>query len=135
MHSAALLLSACLFGGMVFYSFGFAPMLFKHMAIKDARPVLRGTFPYYYLAVIGLSAVAAIFSLQFSWLSFGLLAVISASTLFARQILMPMINRAADAGEDKKFKRLHGSSVGIQLIQILLAGWATVSLSVAKAAL
>ena len=43
----ALLVTATLFGGMVFFSFGFAPVLFKQLPMDKVRPLLRGTFPYY----------------------------------------------------------------------------------------
>lgn len=60
MTDLVLLMSATLLGGMVFYSFGFAPVLFAQLPMERVRPLLRGTFPYYYLAVIGLSAVTAV---------------------------------------------------------------------------
>ncbi|MEM9477898.1 MAG: DUF4149 domain-containing protein [Pseudomonadota bacterium] len=59
MTLAALLLTATLFGGMVFFSFGFAPVLFAQLPMDKVRPLLRGTFPHYYLAVIALAAIAA----------------------------------------------------------------------------
>jgi len=120
----ALLVTATLFGGMVFFSFGFAPVLFKQLPMEKVRPLLRGTFPYYYLVVIAVSALAMAVALAVSPLAAGLLGGIAISTLYARQILMPQINAATDRGDDSSFKRLHGVSVVIQLIQIGMAGWA-----------
>lgn len=126
MTEIALLLSATLLGGMVFYSFGFAPVLFAQLPMDRVRPLLRGTFPYYYLAVIGLSAVTAVATWFVSPLAAGLFAGIALSTVYARQILMAQINAATDRGDKTAFGRLHGLSVVIQLIQIGLAGWAVV---------
>ena len=126
MDLASLLLTAVLFGGMVFYSFGFAPVLFKLMPVADARPILRGTFPYYYLAIIGLSFIAALAAFFVSPVAAILIALIFASTVYARQLLMPKINQATDKDNKPLFKKLHGFSVVIQLIQILLSGWALV---------
>ncbi|WP_424968093.1 MULTISPECIES: DUF4149 domain-containing protein [unclassified Dinoroseobacter] len=126
MTEIALLLSATLLGGMVFYSFGFAPVLFAQLPMERVRPLLRGTFPYYYLAVIGLSALTALAAWFVSPLAAGLFAAIALSTVYARQILMAQINAATDRGDKKAFGRLHGASVVIQLIQIGLAGWAVV---------
>ncbi|MEM0898743.1 MAG: DUF4149 domain-containing protein [Pseudomonadota bacterium] len=129
MSIIALLLAATLFGGMVFFSFGFAPVLFAQLPMEKVRPLLRGTFPYYYLAVIALAAVAAIAAYFISPLAAGLLLAISLSTLYARQGLMPMINNASDRDDQSAFKRLHGASVVIQLIQIGLGGWAVAALA------
>lgn len=123
MFTLALLLNATLLGGMVFFSFGFAPVLLAQLPIDKARPLLRGTFPYYYLVVIALAAIAALITYFVSPFAAALIAIIAISTVYARQILMPQINRASDAEDHSAFKRLHGLSVVIQLIQIGLAGW------------
>ncbi|MEJ6394727.1 DUF4149 domain-containing protein [Gymnodinialimonas sp. 2305UL16-5] len=121
-----LILTATLFGGMVFYSFGFAPVLFAQLPMAQVRPLLRGTFPYYYLAIICLGALSAIVTFWASGTASMFLAMIALSTIYARQILMPQINAATDRDDQGAFKRLHGFSVVIQLIQIGLAGWALV---------
>jgi hypothetical protein len=126
---SALLLTAVLFGGMTFFSFGFAPVLFKQLPMDEARPLLRGTFPYYYLAVIGLGGIAALVSAFADPVAGALLAAIALSTLYARQILMHQINAATDRGDTGAFGRLHGLSVVIQLAQIGLAGWAVLRLA------
>lgn len=106
-------------------------MLFKLLPAAKVRPLLRGTFPYYYLLVIGLSIVA---TLAASWQSDNvgpvvLLASIAGTTIVARQILMPMINRATDQADKKRFAQLHGLSVIVQLLQIGLSGWAVILLA------
>lgn len=128
MAELALLLAATLFGGMVFFSFGFATVLFKQLPMKDVRPLLRGTFPYYYLVVVALAAITALASTPVDTLAAILFALVAASTVYARQILMHQINAATDRGDTKTFNWLHGFSVIIQLIQIGLAGWAVVLL-------
>ena len=121
-----LVLIAVLFGGMTFFSFGFAPVLFKQLPTAQVRPLLRGTFPYYYLVIIILSAICAAVALKNSGFAAALLSVTCLSTVYARQILMPQINAATDRDDDTAFKRLHGLSVAIQLVQLGLAGWALV---------
>ena len=123
-------MAAMLFGGITFFSFGFAPVLFKQLPVDKVRPLLRGTFPYYYLAVIGMSAVATASAMVVSGRATIVLSVILISTMYARQILMSQINAATDRDDKTMFKRLHGLSVVIQLVQIGLAGWAVVLLSV-----
>ena len=122
----ALLVTATLLGGMVFYSFGFAPVLFAQLPMEKVRPLLRGTFPYYYLAIIGVAGIATVLAAFVSITAAILLGGITLSTVYARQILMAQINAATDRGDKAAFGRLHGLSVVIQLIQIGLAGWALV---------
>ena len=126
MSILALLLTATLLGGMVFFSFGFAPVLFAQLPSERVRPLLRGTFPYYYLAVIVVAGIAAPVCFFVSPWAGGLLALLCLSTIYARQLLMGQINAATDRGDEGSFKRLHGLSVVIQLIQIFVAGWALV---------
>lgn len=129
MSEFALILTALLFGGMTFYSFGFAPVLFRQLPMDQVRPLLRGTFPYYYLAVIGVGAIATAATLAVDVFAGTLLGAITLSTIYARQILMLQINAATDRGDKRAFGMLHGLSVVIQLIQIGLAGWAVVLLA------
>ncbi|MEM6588840.1 MAG: DUF4149 domain-containing protein [Pseudomonadota bacterium] len=117
----ALLVTALMFGGTVLYAFGFAAFLFTALPADTAGPVLRRAFPHFYLFVIGTSAVAAAVVAFFDPLSAGILVAIAASGIYARQVLMPAINRATDEGEKARFKRLHWVSVVITLIHIAAA--------------
>jgi hypothetical protein len=129
MDMIALLLAAALFGGMTFFSFGFAPVLFAQLPMDQVRPLLRGTFPYYYLAVIALSAFTAAAAMFVSGLAAVLVGLVCLSTLYARQLLMGQINAATDRRDASGFKRLHGASVVLQIVQIGVAGWAVVLLA------
>lgn len=129
MDIIALLAAAILLGGMTFFSFGFAPVLFAQLPMEQVRPLLRGTFPYYYLAVIGLGLVAAALAALVAALPAALLGVVALSTVYARQVLMAQINAATDRNDKAAFGRLHGLSVVIQVVQIGLTGWAVVLLA------
>lgn len=118
----ALLTTSLLFGGMVLFSFGFAAFLFSALPPDVARSAIRKAFPHFYLFVIG----AAVFAAGLTWpqdaLAAGFLAFIAVTTLPARQILMPAINRATDSGAKARFKWLHTGSVILTLSHIGLAG-------------
>ncbi len=119
----ALLTTALLFGGMVLYSFGFAAFLFTALPPDVAGPTIRRAFPLFYLFVLCVAAVAAALLVPFDRLAAGLLALIAATTLPTRQILMPAINRATDTGAKGRFKQLHRLSVVVTLVHIALAGY------------
>ena len=123
MTTLALLSTALLFGGMVLYSFGFAAFLLTALPPEVARPAIRRAFPHFYLFVIGSAAAAAAFLWPADPLGAGLLALVALTTVPARQVLMPAINRATDAGAKARFRRLHGLSVMVTLAHIGVAGY------------
>jgi hypothetical protein len=120
----ALLATSLLFGGMVLYSFGFAAFLFTALPANVAGPTIRRAFPHFYMFVMLSAAAAAGLVWAHDVVAAGLLALIAVTTFPARQLLMPAINRATDAGAKARFKWLHGLSVAITLVHIVLAGLA-----------
>lgn len=123
MLTAALLMTALLFGGMLLYSFGFAAFLFTALAPDVAGTTLRRAFPMFYVFVIGTAALAAGLLWRFDPLGSVVLAAIAATTVPTRQVLMPEINRATDTGERTRFNILHGLSVIVALVHIAMAGY------------
>lgn len=123
MLTAALLVTALLFGGMALYSFGFAAFLFTVLAPDVAGPTIRRAFPHFYLFVMVTSALAAALLWPSDLLGASLLAVVAATTLPTRQVLMPAINRAADSNARGRFKVLHGLSVAVTVGHIIVAGY------------
>ena len=129
MDLVALLLTATLFGGMVLYSFGFAPFLFRELSPQQAGPLIRAAFPHYYLFVIAGALAAGLALLAVDARAVALMGWVAALGVASRQVLMPMINTARDAqlaGEPVaagRFKALHGASVAINFVQLGLIGW------------
>ena len=99
MTTLALLSSALLFGGMVLYSFGFAAFLFTALPAETAGPTIRRAFPHFYLFVIAGAALSAALLAPRDPARRMIMAAIALSTMPTRQILMPAINAATDAGE------------------------------------
>jgi hypothetical protein len=118
----ATLITALLFGGMLLYSFGFAAFLFTALPPDVAGRTIRRAFPLFYLFVLGCSAAAAAMLWAGDLPGAGLLALVAATVLPTRQLLMPAINRATDTGDKGRFKALHGLSVAITLAHIALTG-------------
>ena len=121
LHTASLLVVSLLFGGMFLFSAGFAAFLFRYLPPQDARMLIRKAFPPFYLFVIVSSGLAMALSWRLdsfsaAWMAFGML-----TTVAARQLLMPAINRATDLGYRKRFLWLHGFSVLLTLGHIVLA--------------
>jgi hypothetical protein len=120
-ETCALLTVALLFGGMVLYAFGFAAFLFTALPMDLARSTLRRAFPHFYLFVLITAALAAALAWPNDRVSALWLIGVALSTWPTRQILMPAINEATDAGAKKRFQWLHGLSVVISLGHIGIA--------------
>lgn len=123
MLSLAVLSTALLFGGMTLYSFGFAAFLFTALPAKTAGQALRRAFPWFYTFVIATSTAAALFWWPRDIVFASVMAAVALTTVPVRQILMPAINRATDAGERQRFKWLHGLSVMVTVGHIAATGW------------
>src|SRR5262245_33345191 len=96
-HYLALLVTSTLFGGMVFYSFGVAPFVFRSFPAEEAGRVIRLAFPWYYLFVIAVAALAAVLVLAAGdERSAVVMAIAALIGVFARQVLMPRIDAARE---------------------------------------
>ena len=123
MLSLAILSTALLFGGMTLYSFGFAAFVFTALPAKTARDALRRAFSWFYTFVMATSGAAAVLWWPHDATFATVMAAVAVTTLPVRQILMPAINRATDAGLRQRFKWLHGLSVVVTLGHIAASGW------------
>ena len=108
---------------MVLYSFGFAAFLFTALPADVAGRTIRRAFPHFYLFVMATAAVAAVLVWPDDRFAGMALALIAATTIPTRQLLMPAINKATDTGAKTMFKWLHGASVLITLAHIALTGF------------
>lgn len=125
---AASLCTALILGGMAFFAFVYAPLVFRKLPADVAGGFIRQVFPVYYKVLAALSVLAAVL-LWRRWEGV-VLACVAALFLFSLLWLMPRINAARDAGgtgvasAGRSFARLHRTSVlinGAQLLAVLLA--------------
>ena len=68
------------------------------------------------------AAIAALLLWPRDGLSAGLMALVAVTAVPARQVLMPAINAATDAGHRARFRLLHSLSVALTLAHIAMAG-------------
>jgi hypothetical protein len=125
----ALLLTATLFGGMILYSFGFAPIVFHAFPSDEAGRFIRLAFPWYYVFIISTSVFSCLTLLSLNLQSAILMASVVIIGIFARQILMPKINAArdlqlkGDTAARGHFGRLHALSVFLNFGQLAIVGY------------
>ena len=121
MDYIALLLSSFLFGGMLLFSIGFGSLSFKFLDVAIARKFVRKTFPYFYGYVLCVSALTALFCLSVSSQTVLLAALVFFSTIPTTKVLMPAINKAADAKRKRSFVLLHTLSVSVTISHIFIS--------------
>ena len=114
------LVAAATLSFMIFFPLVVATSVFKVLDEKQSSKFLRIFFPKYYLYGFALSFLGVIFSIYFeNKLSILIYSLIMFGFLFSRQILMPMVNKAKDLNNEKKFNKLHKLSVFINFLQII----------------
>ena len=125
----ALLMTAFLFGGMLLYSFGFAPLIFHSLQKEEAGALIRTAFPWYYIFIVTVSSASSIAFFLLDSSSAFFMAAIAIIGLYSRQILMPQINRARDLNTSsgalwrRRFDLLHAVAVFLNGVQVLAAGY------------
>ena len=131
--------TALVFGGMVFFAAAVAPTVFSKLPGEQAARFIRAMFPVYYM-VMGIAAGAG--ALMVIWtrpLDGFLLLAAALGFALAHQVLMPRINRLRDAeleGEaeaGRHFARLHRASVWLNGTQLVLVTLVLVRLAAAGA--
>ena len=117
-----------LFGSMLFFAVTVAPTVFRVLPTDQGGAFLRQFFPKYYLwgLVVACLCTLAAFIATANLVVTGSCLVIAILFVYARQLLMPRINRARDlelGGNEtagQQFKQLHLQSVVINALQLLL---------------
>jgi hypothetical protein len=106
---------------MLFFSFVIAPTVHKFLPKAESGPYIRKIFPIYYIlnGFLALGSLLAIAYLGVFNAIFYANIVILVLFVFSYFYLMPAINKQKTK-DNSKFKILHGSSVAINFIQIIL---------------
>ena len=114
------LVAAATLSFMIFFPLVVATSVFKVLDEKQSSKFLRIFFPKYYLYGFVLSLMGVILSIYFeNKLSILVYSLILVGFIFSRQILTPMVNKAKDLNDEKKFNKLHKLSVFINFLQII----------------
>lgn len=111
-------LIAAMVGIMLFFTVVVAPTVFKVLPVEWSSKYVRNFFPKYYASLGILTVISALLaqspSAQYLLIA---CAVLFAFTLF---YLTGKINQAKDLGLNKQFHILHGLSVVINLVQLII---------------
>ena len=126
--AAGLVAIAAVFGGMAFFAFVYAPLVFIKLGTEAGGRFIREVFPVYYLAM-GATSIAAAVLLALGGTARGAdalaMACIGIVFFLARFVLLPIINRNRDVGQagdlaaKKRFDALHRASVIVNAVQML----------------
>ena len=121
----ATLLSGLALGGMVFFSFVMAPLIFRTLPAETAAALMRAAFPLYYRVMAALTGAAAVL-IWYRGEAVALAAVCGVFVL-AWLALLPRVNRyreakaAGDANAAAAHARLHRLGVILNLAQLVVS--------------
>ena len=112
---------------MLFYSFLITISVHKTLDKENAGKLLRVLFPSYFLVTAILSLLALAYSLLADKIiDTILLSLVFIGSVISRQYLVPKINKERDlqisgkTDSKKNFAKLHGFSVLVNLVQVIL---------------
>jgi hypothetical protein len=114
-------------GIMLFFTVVVAPSVFKVLPVEWSSKYVRNFFPKYY-ATLGLITIVCIFT-ESNLANKILLAICAALFAFTLFYLTGKINSAKDNGHTRQFHWLHGSSVVINIFQLVIFIYLLVKLS------
>jgi len=108
-------------GIILFFSFVIAPTVHKFLPTAQSGPYIRRLFPIYYIinAALALGSLIAIASLGVFNIIFYANTIILVLFAFCYFYFMPAINKQK-LKTNRAFKILHGSSIAINFIQIVM---------------
>ncbi|HLH76967.1 MAG TPA: DUF4149 domain-containing protein [Candidatus Binataceae bacterium] len=127
----------CWLGGMVFFAFFTAPVIFTRLSITDAGKVVAGIFPLYYGLAYGAGAVSILLSLYLAltraargwWLASCLLLAVALGLIaYAGVVVGPKVDAVKSVTEEAhpdpvrkaQFDRLHHLSVQLNASAMVL---------------
>ncbi len=127
--TAVTLAAALWVGAIVFQSFFVAPVVFRELDEEGARRFLRAVFARFFRLGLACGAVMIAGSAtawatdalpRAAWLLAAAIGITVADAVCLR--LVPAINAARDAGPSaaQRFRRLHGLSVALTLVMLVL---------------
>ena len=123
----ALILIVSTLSIMIFYSAVITVNIHRTLDRENAGKALRVLFPSYFLTISIISFMALITSIiNIDIFSSVLLSLVFLGSVYSRQSLVPQINKArdlqvsGDIASKKIFSRIHGLSVTINLIQMII---------------
>lgn len=124
-YVVATVATAFVLGGMTFFSFIMAPLVFRQLEREPAAAFMRAAFPLYYKSMGAGAIVAAFAMLAVNRIEGTLMAMAAATFVLLLKLLLPALNRhregraAGDAEAEASFKRLHGLGMVINLVQLI----------------
>jgi hypothetical protein len=146
-----LLCLVCWLGGMVFFAFFVAPVIFSRLPIAEAGKVVAGIFPRYYLLGYVAGIIAVVLAVYFAitsawargwWSAAAVLLVIALGlTFYAGLVVRPQVDRIRGVTEEAnpdparraRFDQLHRLSVQLNGAVMVLELLALVSTAAALA--
>ena len=116
MSNILIFFSGLISGMIIFQSALVAPTIFNILSEEQAGPFLRKIFPKLFLTITFLGIFSFVIAIFNENLLITLIPLTTAILMAICYSLVPMTNRARDAGNAKLFSRLHFASVSLTIL-------------------
>ena len=119
LHVAALVVTAAVFGGMLFFAALFAPMVFRTLPRESAAGLMRRLFPVYFAVMAAVSALPALLLLPGGTygVEIAIMLAVAGAFVLGSRVFAPSLERSRGAGNESRSAWLHRISVLVHLAQ------------------
>ena len=97
-----------------------APSVFRVLGEEHAGKFLRSLFPKFFVILVAVGILGAAFSFSSQQSNSAVAGLLTAILAMIAYLLIPATNRARDEGNDKRFGLLHGVSVVLTILVLII---------------
>ena len=114
------LLNGVVIGIIILQTSVVAPSVFRVLSEEHAGKFLRSLFPKFFVILVTVGILGAAFSFSSQQSNSAVAGLLTASLAMIAYLLIPATNRARDEGNNKRFGLLHGVSVILTILVLII---------------
>ena len=114
------LLNGVVIGIIILQTSVVAPSVFRVLDEEHAGKFLRSLFPKFFVILVAVGILGAAFSFSSQQLNSAVVGLLTATLAMIAYLLIPATNRARDEGNNKRFGLLHGASVILTILVLII---------------
>ena len=114
------LLNGVVIGIIILQTSVVAPSVFRVLGEEHAGKFLRSLFPKFFVILVAVGILGAAFSFSSQQSNSAVAGLLTAILAMIAYLLIPATNRARDKGNNKRFGLLHGASVVLTILVLII---------------
>ena len=114
------LLNGVVIGIIILQTSVVAPSVFRVLGEEHAGKFLRSLFPKFFVILVAVGILGAAFSFSSQQSNSAVAGLLTAILAMIAYLLIPATTRARDEGNNKRFGLLHGASVILTILVLII---------------